>query len=230
MAKQPTEAARAVYAESVSVTLALAILGAVTGVAGLAWQIVSFAFSGARIEVVSQCWTKETSTSGPPHWWVRTTVSNVGRLDAPIVGYSLWMDVRGHWLARLRWQLAAWRRLGWRTRRRLLLAFSPVIHVSAPGVIEKDGLRVDLPVVIKAGEMIDFPPIAGLRRNLENDSSLLRVAVLLGSGRIVKARPRRTDEIKPLEITLDDQGDVYVEGGTTAGGIKVLDPDRYQER
>ncbi|MDQ0767229.1 hypothetical protein [Streptomyces canus] len=46
------------------------------------------------------------------HWWVRTDVSNVGRLDVTIVGYSIWRDIPGHRIKRALWRLRALQRDG----------------------------------------------------------------------------------------------------------------------
>ncbi|MFF2847619.1 hypothetical protein ACFVT5_15050 [Streptomyces sp. NPDC058001] len=65
-------------------TNALAVFGAVTGAAGVGWQIWSHRLRGGRVEVLS------TRQRPDGRWWVRTDVSNVARLDVTIVGYSIW--------------------------------------------------------------------------------------------------------------------------------------------
>ncbi|MEU6667921.1 hypothetical protein [Streptomyces sp. NPDC046727] len=61
-------------------TNALAVFGAVTGAAGFGWQIWSHRLTGGRVKVLS------TRLKHNGRWWVRTDVSNVGRLDVTIVG------------------------------------------------------------------------------------------------------------------------------------------------
>jgi hypothetical protein len=176
----------------VSATLAVAILGAVTAVAGLLWQVVSFALTGARIDIFAM-----SSLDEDGHWYVEGTVSNVGRLDASLIGLTLWMDHRGHRLRRLRWRLAAWRRRALRRRRRIpLLVFSPMIHLKAPAMLEVDEVRLELPALLRAGEMLSIPRV-GLSRDGEGDADLLRVAVHLGSGQIAVTRPLSLAELEP---------------------------------
>ncbi|MEV6133856.1 hypothetical protein AB0M05_44865 [Streptomyces violaceusniger] len=64
-------------------TNALALFGAVTGAGSLGRQMWSHRLTGGRVEV----WPTRLKQKG--RWWVRTSVSNVDRLDVTIVGYSI---------------------------------------------------------------------------------------------------------------------------------------------
>jgi hypothetical protein len=68
-----------------SATLAIALIGAVTGVVGLAWQLASFTLTGARVKLWAWGWQRERGS-----WPVRIRVANRGRLDAYIDGLYTW--------------------------------------------------------------------------------------------------------------------------------------------
>lgn len=59
-------------------TNALAVFGAGTGAGGLGWQMGSHRLTGGRVQV----WPTRLKQEG--RWWVRTSVSNVSRLDVTI--------------------------------------------------------------------------------------------------------------------------------------------------
>jgi hypothetical protein len=113
----------------------LAVFGAVTGAASLGWQVWSYWLAGGRVQVVA---LRERHDG---HWRVKTDVVNVGRLDVSIIGYSVWPDVAGHRLQKLRWRVRMVRKAGPAHARRLLVVFSPSVRFSAPTVFEDEALR-----------------------------------------------------------------------------------------
>jgi hypothetical protein len=61
----------------------IALVGAVTGIVGLCWQVVSFTLAGARVKVKAQCYQADEEGE----WWgIGIAVSNRGRLDAYVIG------------------------------------------------------------------------------------------------------------------------------------------------
>ena len=182
----------------VSATLAIAIIGAVTGIAGLVWQMASFGLTGARIEIFATAYRKDEDGS----WYIASALSNVGRLDASVVGYTVWVDQPGHRLRRAKWKLGAAlkRHRLRRGGRRPLVVFSPMVHIGSPGSLQAGDSRIEFPRLLKAGEMVWIPEV-GMSRDDDPDGHLLRVAVHLGSGLVVKARPLSLPELEPpLEI------------------------------
>ncbi|MFH8336308.1 hypothetical protein [Streptomyces sp. AM6-12] len=177
-------------------TNALAIFGAVTGASGLGWQMWSHRLTGGRVEVLS------TRLKRDGRWWVRTDVSNVGRLDVTIVGYSVWRDIPGHRLKRAVWKLRAVRRLGWKRARRIQVLFNPAVHFGAPVQVGSEAERIDLPLVLKAGSMVSLPLIGMEVPN--RIGRQLRVSLHLGTGRIIRADVHDADALEPLRIDLDE--------------------------
>jgi hypothetical protein len=177
-------------------TNALAVFGAVTGAAGFGWQIWSHRLTGGRVEVLS------TRQKHDGHWWVRTDVSNVGRLDVTIVGYSIWRDIPGHRLRRALWRLRAVQRVGWKRARRTELIFNPAVTFSAPVRFETDGQSVELPFVLKAGAMLSLPLMGMEVPN--RIGRQLRVSLHLGTGRIIRSDVQEADALEPLRIDLDE--------------------------
>jgi hypothetical protein len=190
-------------------TTSLAVFGAVTGAASLGWQVRSYWLAGGRVQVLA---LRERRDS---HWRVKTDVVNVGRLDVSIIGYSVWPDVPGYRLRKLRWRVKMVRKAGVAHARRSLVVFSPSVHFSAPTVFEDDERSVELPAVLKAGSMLALPEVGigwpeGARRRL-------CVAIHLGSGRIVRAGVLAVDAIRPLEVELNEpSGDSFVQFGRTS--------------
>ncbi|GDY60268.1 hypothetical protein [Streptomyces violaceusniger] len=137
-------------------TNALAASGAVTGASGLGWQMWSHRLTGGRVGV----WPTRLKQEG--RWWVRTSVSNVSRLDVTIVGYSIWRDIPGHRLKRTLWRLQAIGRLGWRKARRTQMLFNPQQLLAANGPASRaqliDERRPTIPASCEAG-------IASVRRH-----------------------------------------------------------------
>ncbi|MFF5145293.1 hypothetical protein ACFY6U_37205 [Streptomyces sp. NPDC013157] len=72
-----------------------------------------------------------------------TDVSNVGRLDATVVGYSIWRDIPGHCLRRALRRLRAVQTLGWKRARRTELIFNPAVTFSRLDQEHRPGLRGD---------------------------------------------------------------------------------------
>jgi hypothetical protein len=68
----------------VSATLAIALVGAVTGVVGLVWQMASFSLTGARVKVHGRAFL------GSDGWRITMTTANHGRLDAYIVRVGIY--------------------------------------------------------------------------------------------------------------------------------------------
>ncbi|AQW46679.1 hypothetical protein ACIQPP_08445 [Streptomyces violaceusniger] len=177
-------------------TNALAVFGAVTGASSLGWQMWSHRLTGGRVEV----WPTRLKQEG--RWWVRTSVSNVGRLDVTIVGYSIWRDIPGHRLKQALWRLRAIGRLGWRKARRTQMLFHPSVHFGAPVQIGSDAECIELPFVLKAGSMVSLPSM-GLEVP-DRIARQLRVSVHLGAGGIIRADVLDDDVLEPLRIDLDD--------------------------
>jgi hypothetical protein len=190
-------------------TTSLAVFGAITGAAGLGWQVWSHRLTGGRVQVLA---LRERRDG---HWRVRTDVLNVGRLDVSIIGYSVWPDVPGYRLRKLRWRVTVVRKAGLAHARRSLVVFSPSVHFSAPIRFEDDERSVELPVVLKAGTMLALPEVGigwpeGAKRKL-------CAAIHLGAGRIVRARVLAVEAIRPLEIELDEPPGVsFVQVGRTS--------------
>lgn len=177
-------------------THALAVFGAVTGAASFGWQIWSHRLTGGRVEVLS------TRLKHDGRWWVRTDVSNVGRLDVTIIGYSIWRDIPGHRLRRALWRLRAVQKVGWKRARRTELIFNPAVNFSAPVRFENDGQSVELPFVLKAGAMLSLPLMGMEVPN--RIGRQLRVSLHLGTGRIIRADVQDADALEPLRIDLDE--------------------------
>ncbi|MGW2050832.1 hypothetical protein ACWCPF_37515 [Streptomyces sp. NPDC001858] len=177
-------------------TNALAVFGAVTGTAGFGWQIWSHRLTGGRVEVLS------TRQKHDGRWWVRTDVSNVGRLDVTIVGYSIWRDIPGHRFRRALWRLRAVQRVGWKRARRTEMIFNPSVAFHAPVQFEVDGASVELPFVLKAGAMLSLPLMGMEVPNRIGQQ--LRVSLYLGTGRIIRADVQEADALEPLRIDLDE--------------------------
>jgi hypothetical protein len=173
-------------------TIALAAFGAITGAAGLSWQFLNYRLTGGRVQILAI----HSSRNG--HQQVVTNVVNVGRLDVSIVGYSAWPDLPGYRLRKLRWRLGMARRAGLARARRTLICSSPSVHVHAP-VEFGDGVRsIELPVVLKAGAMLALPGVE-IEWSAEGRRKL-RVAIHLGSGRIVQAYSLAPDSFQPIEV------------------------------
>jgi hypothetical protein len=182
-----------------SATLVIAIVGALTGILGLAWQLVNFAWSGARTQLLAIRWRQEDGAG----WWIETEVSNVGRLDATIVGYSVWADHGRYRRRRLVWRLRNWPGTPWRVSRRMLPVTAPSISVGSPGELawsdETDRSSIELPALVKAGQTVAVPRV-GLGWG---DQRLTpHVAVQLGSGRFVVAEPLDASTLRPFETEL----------------------------
>ncbi|MFG2810309.1 hypothetical protein ACLQ2D_33820 [Streptomyces sp. DT199] len=158
----------------------LAVLGFVTGVVGLGWQISTHWLTGRRVQVLA---LRERSHG---EWIVQTRIMNVGRLDVSVQSYSVWADPTGHRLRRLRWRIGAVRRLGWSHAWRTQVMVSPSLAISAPGGFADDASRVQFPFVLKAGEMYVFPTLS-VHVPPATDR-VLKVAVGLGVGRPVQAK------------------------------------------
>lgn len=173
-------------------TIALAALGAVTGVAGLSWQFLNYRLTGGRIQILA------INQQRNGRQQVVTNVVNVGRLDVSIVGYSVWLDIPGYRLRKLRWRLGMIRRAGFARARRTLIFARPSVHFHAP-VDFSDGVRsIELPTVLRAGTMLTFPEV-----RVEwprQDRRKLRVAIHLGSGGIVSAYPLSPESFQPIAI------------------------------
>ncbi|MFB8031746.1 hypothetical protein ACFC5Z_02065 [Streptomyces sp. NPDC056004] len=133
---------------------------------------------------------------------MRTDVSNVGRLDVTIVGYSVWRDIPGHRLKRALWRLRAMRRLGWRRARRTQMLFNPSVHFGAPVEFGSDTQRIELPFVLKAGSMVSLP-LMGLEMP-NRIGRQLRVSLHLGTDRVIRADVHDADALEPLRIDLDE--------------------------
>jgi hypothetical protein len=190
-----------------SATLAIAILGAVTGVAGLLWQVVSFGLAGRRLELVAihKRLTEAPSDDrfliilGAPMWELEVFASNIGRLDATIIGIAVWVDRPVGWPLRVRYRAAAWRALGRRRKWAPLVTFPPSVEMFAPSRIEYEDTLLELPALVKAGETFVFPRIA-VGGQVDFDPDQVRLAVRLGSGQVVRARPVSDALLRPFQI------------------------------
>ena len=74
-----------------SATLVIALIGAATGIIGLAWQVASFTLTGARVKI-----SGDASMASRWMWDVNLRASNSGRLDAYIVGLSIYFASGSH--------------------------------------------------------------------------------------------------------------------------------------
>jgi hypothetical protein len=185
----------------VSATLAVAIVGAVTGILGLAWQFVNFYWSGARVQLFALRWRQEGDSDS---WWIRTEVSNVGRLDATVVGYSVWVGRRDYRRRRFLWRIHSWPKMSWRVSRRMLPVTAPSVVVGSPGKLWYDPESgepdsVEFPLTVRPGQSVNIPQIG---MGWTDSHQVLHVAVQLGSGRIVTAEPLDSGRLRPFETSL----------------------------
>jgi hypothetical protein len=180
-------------------TLVIAIIGAVTGILGLVWQLVNFAWSGARTQLLAMRWRREDDEG----WWIAADISNVGRLDATVIGYSVWADRGRYRRRRLLWRLRNWPKTRWRDSRRMLPTTAPSISVGSPGELSwsDDAGRssIALPMVLGAGTTVSVPRV-GL--GWGNQPLTPLVAVQLGSGKLVVAEALDVNGLKPFETEL----------------------------
>ncbi|MGW6753136.1 hypothetical protein [Streptomyces sp. NPDC055006] len=182
----------------------LAVLGFVTGVVGLGWQISTHWLTGRRLQVLA---LRERSHEG---WVIQTHILNVGRLDVSVQSYSVWADFTGRRLRRFRWRIQAVRQLGWSHARRTQVTFPPSVAISAPGGFADDATRVQFPFILKAGEMFVFPSLSV--RVPPSTDRVLTVAVGLGVGRPLRTRVLDVSALRSHPII-----DVPAEDGWSIG-------------
>ncbi|MEV8204231.1 hypothetical protein AB0P40_02115 [Streptomyces sp. NPDC079189] len=180
-------------------TTLLAIFGAVTGGAGLVWQLWSHRLTGGRVQLLAiREWNGES-------WTLQVDVLNVGRLDVSLVGFTIWLDVRGHRWRKLRRIVRLRRQVGFVHSRRSLFVLEPSVTLFGGPYVAfgDDDMSVELPCILKAGSMLRLPsakvrlPQAGSRE--------VHVAVHLGANRVVKARAVTADSFRltPFELPAD---------------------------
>jgi hypothetical protein len=177
---------------AVNWTIVFAAFGATTGAASLLWQLLNYRLTGGRIHIFAMHW------KDGDHQQVVTNVVNVGRLDVSIIGYSVWCELPGYRLQKLRWRLRLACRAGLARSRRTLIFSSPSVHFHAPVEFSDDVSSMVLPAILGAGNMQSLPMV-----NLEwpkRELSSVRVAVHLGSGQIVQGRSIPSDYFRPIEL------------------------------
>lgn len=189
-------------------TSAVAVFGAITGAGGLAWQLLNYRLTGGRIQLFATRWKLGE------YWKVRTTVTNVGRQDVTIVGYSVWLDLSEGRLKRMVRQFRDSRRSRLDRTGRHLMNVRPSVHIRIFGTYSDDGgVVVSLPAVLKAGSVLTFPRVGF---HVEHYlSRQCKVAVVLASGRIIRASVLSRDDIMPSVHSIDEipgEGDIAIVG------------------
>ncbi|MFJ2770769.1 hypothetical protein [Streptomyces sp. NPDC087300] len=160
-----------------SLTDALAIFGAVTGTAGLLWQVWSHRLTGGRIQLTAS----QHPSDGRSR--VGATAINVGRLDVAIRGYCVWIEPRGMYVRKALWRLRTIRRLGLLRSRRTMSFPLPVVLFFAKNQSFAD---VGFPVIVKSGNMHVLPSV---ELGWPHEEKVrLRIAVHLTTGRIIRGK------------------------------------------
>ncbi|MFD0119607.1 hypothetical protein ACFVZL_40395 [Streptomyces sp. NPDC058320] len=175
----------------------LAVLGFVTGVVGLVWQISTHWLTGRRLQVLA------LRKQSEGEWLVQTSVLNVGRLDETIQNYSVWGDFTGRRVRRLRWRLRTIRQLGWSHAWRTQVTFAPSLTVGAPGGFSDDSTHVQFPFVLKAGEKYTFPTLrVTVPRSTDRS---LKVSVGRGVGRPVVGKVADVAQVEAHNIDVPEE-------------------------
>ncbi len=180
-------------------TLTLAVVGAVTGMLSLAWQVLNYRLTGGRVELLCLRYPAGDGTLR-----IQTSISNVGRLDITVVGYGIWEDVPGYLLRRAIWRVQLMARLGRHVAVRTLLTFPPSLWIAeSAGPMNESGDSLEFPVIIRAGGILKLPEMQ-FQTHFDDEREQKRrrttVAIQLGSGRHVTARVIDFGTLKPPEL------------------------------
>ena len=76
-----------------AVTLALALVGAATGIAALMIEVWSLVIAGPRVKIV----VANALVSADGNWWLSIDVSNIGRLPVTLLDVGVAFQIRGEW-------------------------------------------------------------------------------------------------------------------------------------
>ncbi|MFJ1823398.1 hypothetical protein [Streptomyces sp. NPDC088178] len=134
-------------------------------------------------------------------WVISTSVTNVGRQDVIVVGYTLWLDRDGMWWKRLRWRIRTLRRFGFRHARRTLktlVTLPPSVSFSGEAWLRDAGGSIQFPKVLQAGSTLRMPHI--VLNWLSDKRSRPRLAIRLGSGKTVQAEVLVADAFEPIDL------------------------------
>lgn len=178
--------------------IVLATVGSVTGVGGLCWQLINYRLTGGRIRIFAIYSGEQNDAQ------VRVSVANVGRLDVSIAGYTVWADIPGRRIQRVRSRIEEVRRAGIRhLAHARLTTFSPCVHFfPSSDSVGGEADSTTLPVILKSGSAVNLPDVeirwgSQVRRKL-------RVAIHLASGKVLKAYPVSVDAFRPVVIDRED--------------------------
>ncbi|MFD9903604.1 hypothetical protein [Streptomyces sp. NPDC059063] len=174
------------------VTTWLAVLGFLTGVIGLVWQILTHRLTGGRVRVFAV----RQEVDG--EWLVRVDIVNAGRLAVSVEGVAIWAQVKGRRLRRIAWRAVLVARIGWAHARARLLVFTPSFSVTAPAGYADHRDRVQFPLILQPGQTTTLPHVGITWSDM--DDRPLRAAVLLGAGAPVQTEVRDTKDLDPFVI------------------------------
>lgn len=193
-------------------TTALAVFGASTGALGVAWQIWSHWLTGGRVQILA---VRERRDDG--HWSISTSAVNIGRQDVNVVGYTVWLDVdRMRW-KRLRWKTRMLFKIGWSRVRSTLITLPPSFNISGNGWLRDGHGSVQFPVVVRPGATLRLPSIV---LGWESDTRCRpKVAIHLGSGKIVQAEVVMADAFEPLDVRSRFRIQAYMEVDTRSDDL-----------
>ncbi|WP_157876897.1 MULTISPECIES: hypothetical protein [Streptomyces] len=188
-------------------TTALAVFGASTGAFGVAWQVWSHWLTGGRVQVLAL-----RGHRSDDRWEISTSVVNIGRQDVTVHGYTVWLDLDGMLWKRLRWKARMLFKVGLAQVRSTLVTLPPSFNVSGNGWLRDGNGGIQFPVVVRAGSTLRLPSIL---LGWESDARCRpRVAIHLGSGKLVQAEARPADVFEPLDVTSQFRIVAYMEVDT----------------
>ncbi|MET9835419.1 hypothetical protein ABZ078_40470 [Streptomyces sp. NPDC006385] len=202
-------------------TTTLAVFGAATGALGVTWQILSHRLTGGRVQVLA------LREQRGRDWVVSTSVINVGRQDVSLIGYTVWLEPGGMWWKRIKWKVRMLPRYGFAHVRRILITVPPSLNITGKAWLRDDQDSVQFPLVVRAGTTLRIPNVAV---GWASDSKFQpRVAIHLGSGKIVQAEVLATDAFEPIDITTEYDVVAHMEIDVRSDA-QVLGPDSFPGR
>ncbi len=137
---------------------------------------------------------------------------NIGRQDVTVHGYTVWLDLDGMLWKRLRWKARMLFKVGLAQVRSTLVTLPPSFNVSGNGWLRDGNGGIQFPVVVRAGSTLRLPSIL---LGWESDARCRpRVAIHLGSGKLVQAEARPADVFEPLDVTSQFRIVAYMEVDT----------------